>query len=106
MSNQLSLFEGVIRRDEGIAKVSKNNGAWLEECIKLVEQHATNWYHFTGEDIRHICEAAWLIPAHHNAWGALTSSLIKRGLIRKTGNYRQMRDPRSHARMTATYERV
>ena len=98
------MIQGELLRDEGIAKVSSNNSDWLKRCIALARHIVSP--SFTAEDIRLQFEKLGLIPTHPNAWGALTNSLVKRGIIKKTGQYRQMKDPRSHARETAVYTKA
>ncbi len=99
------LFSGELLRDEGIAKVSDNNEKWMELCIDEVQRYdpRTDSDHFTGEDLRfHV--SRWVgLPNHSNAWGALVSTLIKRKIIKPTGEYRAMRDDSSHARKTPVY---
>ncbi len=103
----LPLFTGEVLRDEGISKVSDHNGKWMEVAIESAkyfvdEQHS--WHkHFTGEDIRFHCLGAAGHPAHSNAWGALVNTLVRRKIIKPTGEYRAMRDDSSHARKTPVY---
>ncbi len=96
------LFSGELLRDEGIAKVSDNNELWMELCVKEVEQNLTK-HDFTGEDLRFVLSSWVGCPAHSNAWGALISTLVKRKIIKPTGEYRAMRDDSSHARKTPVY---
>ncbi len=101
------LFSGELLRDEGIAKVSDNNEKWMELCVREAQRYippgsafsAT----FTGEDIRFYLEASIGCPHDPHAWGALVSTLIKRKIIKPTGEYRAMRDDSSHARKTPVY---
>lgn len=102
-NGQFDLFTARSLRDEGITKVGEHNDDWLEWCVSIVKN---NFRRGTGEDIRVYCQALRLEPKHPNAWGALINVLVKRGLIQKTGEYRQMKDKRSHARETAVYSRV
>ncbi len=96
------LFSGELLRDEAIAKVSDNNEKWMELCVKAVESSKDDGY-FTGEDIRHHCTWSVGFPAHSNAWGALVNTLVRRKIIKPTGEYRAMRDSSSHARRTPVY---
>ncbi len=98
------LFSGELLRDEAIAKVSGNNESWLELCICSVENHDL-WEggNFTGEEIRFLCYAQVGSPTHPNAWGALVNTLVRRKIIKPTGEYRAMRDDSSHARKTPVY---
>lgn len=94
---------GEVLRDKGLEKVSTNNSQWLEKCLSAIT--STNWGErgFTGEEIREEMQLRGLNPSHHNAWGALISVLVKRGIITRTGERRKMRDPQSHARLTDVY---
>ncbi len=87
-------------RDEAIAKVSDNNEKWMELCVKSIEDSYNDHpgWTFTGEDLRHQCEMLVGCPAHSNAWGALVNTLVRRKIIKPTGEYRAMRDDSSHAR--------
>lgn len=59
---------------------------------------------FLPEDFRkHLLEL--VKPPHHpNVWGAMWMAAVKRGWVKRTGQYRQMKDPSSHARVTAEWE--
>ena len=57
----------------------------------------------TGEDIRLRCLELDIAPHHHNAWGALVSSLVKQGWLVPTGRWVPMRGEKSNARQTQTY---
>ncbi len=98
------LFSGELLRDEGIAKVSDNNEKWLRRCVWSIEQSI--WLGdgtFTGEDVRFYLNREVGCPAHSNAWGALINTLVRRKIIKPTGEYRAMRDQNSHARKTPVY---
>jgi hypothetical protein len=99
------LFTGEVLRDEGIKKVADNNERWMDLCVKAIEKsYSENWT-FTGEDMRHLCETTVGCPAHSNAWGALVNTLVRRKIIKPTGEYRAMRDDNSHARKTPVYRK-
>jgi len=90
-------------RDEGASKVlDKAGNDWKEGAMRLIRQRFRGC-EVTGEDFRFICEAAGLFPHHPNAWGALTLSMKRSGLLRETGQWRSPRDPKSHARPTRVY---
>ncbi len=98
------LFSGELLRDEALEKVSEHNEPWMARCIWSMEQSI--WLGdgtFTGEDVRFYLNREVGCPAHPNAWGALVSTLIKRKIIRPTGEYRAMKDDSSHARKTPVY---
>ncbi len=99
------LFSGELLRDEGIAQVSDHNDDWMKLCVK--EMELCGWpgvgETFTGEDIRFDLVAKFGHPFHSNAWGALINTLVRRKIIRPTGEYRAMKDDSSHARKTPVY---
>lgn len=95
-----------LSRDEALERVQKHAGEdWMASalgCIARMERGLL----VTGEDIRHVVEKAVGPPHHHNAYGALVMSAVKRHLIAKTGQWTNMRDKRSHARMTPVYRKL
>ncbi len=103
--DDLPLFTGEVLRDEAIAKVSDNNEKWMELAIKAAETYIEYPATFTGEDIRHYCESYVGCPHHPNAYGALINTLLRRKIIKPTGEYLAMRDSSSHARRTPVYSK-
>jgi hypothetical protein len=110
---QASLFdwrtssEGCVKaselRDQGAIKVLDRAGdEWRAGAMRLIRQRFRGC-EVTGEDFRLICEAAGLFPHHPNAWGALTLSMKRAGLLKETGQWRNGRDPKSHARAIRVY---
>lgn len=92
------------QRDDALAKVSRPS--WLEEAVASFTSAAPTG-EFTGEELRTTLLAAGLTePHHHNAWGALVMTLVRRKLIQATGAYRAMSTTRSHARKTPVYKRA
>jgi hypothetical protein len=104
MTNQFDLFASREARDAGIESVATHNEDWMENCMIAYETFSRINPEFTGEDVRRYCESLGLHPKHHNAWGAFINSLVRRGAMIATGNYRQMQDKRSHARRTPLYK--
>ncbi len=107
---QGDLFAARVARDEGIALVTEHNESWMERCLVQVEHirraHYKDCTTFTAEELRHALSANDdLEPKHPNAWGALTNTLQKRGIIERAG-YGQMKDKRSHARETPLWRFV
>jgi hypothetical protein len=99
------LFSGQMLRDAGITLVKSHNDGWMDQCLELAVKyaHARGRSDFTGEDIRFFCENVVPAPRHPNAWGALVNILVKRKIIRATGEYRQPKDRSSHARAIQVY---
>ncbi len=96
------LFTGEVLRDEGIAKVTEHNESWMELCIERCSRLRDD-FRGTGEDIRHYCESYVGCAKHPNAYGALINTLLKRKIIKPTGEWRKMKDSCSHARKTPVY---
>ncbi len=93
-------------RDEGIARVTEHNESWMELAIREAQSFASYSSYldtFTGEDIRHRVSYVIGLPGHNNAFGALINTLVRRKIIKPTGEWRKMRDDRSHARKTPVY---
>ncbi len=104
----LPLFTGELLRDEGIAKVTDHNENWMELCLKEAQRYEADRFdwgskEFTGEDLRFYLMSTVGCPAHSNAWGALINTLVRRKIIKPTGEWRKMRDDSSHARRTPVY---
>ena len=101
---QTDLDLGRQQRDEALAQVAENAMPYTEQAAQLIDQlnPGTDW---TGEDIRIYIESKIGKPHHHNAWGAIINSAVRRKTLIKTGKYRQMRAPKSHARATPVYVR-
>ena len=59
----------------------------------------------TGEDLRCMLLDAHGVaePRHPGVWGALTGSLVRRGILQPTGEWRPMRQKSSHGRKTPVY---
>ncbi len=98
------LFSGELLRDEGISQVSEHNGSWMDACVEESKRYVSyRMEGFTGEDLRFHLSREVGCPSHPNAYGALINTLVRRKIIRPTGEYRAMKDDRSHARKTAVY---
>jgi hypothetical protein len=88
-------------RDLGIVRITSNNRTWMQSALAMLPAMKAEYSEATGEDMR-----AWLLgnglhkPTKPNAWGALTRSAIRLGIIADTGRVGQMAATRSHARRT------
>jgi hypothetical protein len=108
MSNQLDMFGGPPLsakglRDEALHRVSSNNEEWMALALRQIKSLRSQMSSFTGEELRLRLETRIGKPHHHNAMGALVKQALKLGLIERTGQFRAMMEPKSHARMTAVY---
>lgn len=99
---QLSLFDVTLSRaarDIEIATVNGNNEDWHVLAHQVFGRVFRTGERVIGEEIRtRLLDYGLPHPKHSNAWGGLTSSLVKAGRLRDTGQVRQMADLRSHAR--------
>jgi len=103
--NQPSLFSAArAARDDGVAKTSAKNSEWMERALDLVTSMKGSLEEFTGEMLRMKLRAAGLSdPSKPHAWGALTITLVKKGVIVDTGKVSQMFTEKSHARRTPVW---
>lgn len=100
------LAEGRKLRDEGVARVTKNDPRWHDLAFVEAEKFTKTVKDFTGEDIRFHCIPKVGYPHCSNNWGSLILALVTKKIIIKTGEYRQMKDKSSHARVEPVYRRT
>ena len=93
----LDLFASRAARDAALESVERPSLTDQLEAFLLRQRGRL----MTGEDIR---VESGLEVGHHNAWGASIMQLKKRGILGETGEFRQMRLVKSHARMTPVYQ--
>lgn len=95
----LPLFSQAERaRDAALAQVLSNAGeSWRNDAVRLIRERLSG-QEVLAEQFRLLCEKNGIRPHHCNAWGGLTSALLKAGVIEDTGRVEKSRDPRSHAR--------
>jgi hypothetical protein len=89
-----------IARDEALARVTRSSDAFMVNALIAISQLRGE---FRGEQIRATLMAQGIEPHHHNAWGAVVRSALKRGLLEATGRFEAMHDVKSHARKTEVY---
>ena len=92
-----SLVAGEHARDEGQARVLERAGTFGEQAVEVIRRRLAG-ASVLAEEFRRVCVEEGVEPHHHNAWGALTAVLVKRGVIEQTGEFQKSKDPRSHAR--------
>jgi hypothetical protein len=97
--DQLDLFEGRARRDEGVEQVEENEReSWTEDALGMLVTIMPRGAEATSELIRLALGSFGLDPPHSpNCWGALTLAAVRRGLLVDTGRIAQAHDPKSHA---------
>lgn len=98
---QLSLEEGRVLKDNGLASVAENNTAFLAlmraEAIRI--SLSRGWV--TSDDLRVYASQLDLEPTHQNAWGA-----IFRGPQWKVVGHRKSAVPGNHAREIKIWQYV
>jgi len=100
------LFAAEDARNDAIERVVKNAGHDFTAQVWAVIRAMPIGTLFTGEDLRHQCEALGIYPHHHNAWGGVMARFDCSPLIKKTGRRIKMQDVKSHARKTDEYIRI
>lgn len=103
------VYDGKAARDEGIAKTTIKNREWMDWAFSMMGQMKLEGYTtVTGEQIRFWLESLGNAkhPSSPHAWGALTSHLVKAGILRDTGRVLHMKAIKSHARRTPLWEFV
>lgn len=101
--DQRDLFGGMKARDEGMARVSANGGDWTARAITYIAR-IPKGFMGTGQDFKlRAFDDGLDSPHHHNAWGAVIRTAIRKGLIRGTGLYGHTVVKASHARVIPIY---
>ena len=102
----MDLFEyATSLRDQALHQVTRDD--WMGAALATFKRYQAELPDvFTGEDVRELVVEHAFPPHHPNAWGALTMTLVRRGLIEATGTFTKMKSPTSHARRTFEYRRV
>jgi hypothetical protein len=102
--DQLDLFDndetsqGTGPRDVALRRVMQNaDPLWAPNVTKLIKEN------FAGQEVlaeewRLLSEERNLYAHTDKAWGGLTNSLVRSGVITKTGRRSQSRSRRSHSR--------
>lgn len=88
-------------RDRALERVSRGEESWIEKAHRLIAAYPHD--RATGEDLRLFVEERLGPPHHHNVAGAMIMGACRKGLICKTGEYRQMKRKESHARVNPLY---
>ena len=102
---QQELFGAEEERDKALEQIVTKAGEYVPQALRQIRylfQDRPEW-EATGEDIRLLVEKVIGQPHHPNAWGAIIRMALKEGIISRTGEWRQMRTPKSHARQTPVY---
>lgn len=92
-----SIAESEAARDAGQGRVLDRAGLFHLQAVEVIRRRLAG-SEVLAEEFRRVCLEEGVSPHHHNAWGALTAVLVRRGVIEETGRLGKSRDPRSHAR--------
>lgn len=99
-------FSGATLRDQGIAQVTENSGAWMDraraEAVAFLE--IASGQTLTADVVRDAVARRIGQPHHFNAWGALTNWLLKRGKLIPTGRIVPSSRATNHAHKNPEYE--
>ena len=91
-------------RDKALKQVSENSEEWFPKAVAALPTIVGMMPpEFSPEELRTAMSGVIGNPHHHNAWGALTNTAVRRKLIVPTGNWGQNRKKESHARVTRLY---
>lgn len=96
----MSMSEGDIARDEGLALVVKNAGkAWMDKAVECCMCHADafNGRIVTGEYLRHLIEEDVGKAHSPNVYGTVVRLLLNKGVLNPTGRWVKPKDRASHS---------
>lgn len=103
---QLTFDEVVQQRNEVLDAVADNNVDWLRTAVEAVKR-LPDGTEATGEGLRMLLlERGLREPKGSGAWGALTGTLTRRGVLVATGDWEPMRQKSSHGRLTRCYRKT
>lgn len=101
MSRMSDLYTARSERNAALDKVASNAPDFMVGALASIDQlPAGEW---TGEQVRMALSHRGIVPHHHNAWGSLISTAVRRGILIDTGRYGHMTAKKSHARRTPIY---
>ena len=92
---------GEAARNQALDRVSKNSDSFMLDAVSEALDLPQGEY--TGEDLRVLISNKGILPHHPNAWGAVIMTLVRCGVLTKTGSYSKMKIKGSHARQTPVY---
>lgn len=93
-------------RDHGLKTVTSNAGPWIDQAYRALCTLPTGWTGLFEEARAHVLSRGVEEPHHPNAWGALSSKAIKRGVLTYTGRWLQSKSAASHAHHYREVKRV
>ena len=100
------LFEGLMRREDGILRVAAHNETWLEWARHQAWLIVQEYGEVTSADIRVRAQAADRWPDHPNAWGAVFRGRTGGQKWVQTGDWVPCCHADGHARMVRVWTLV
>jgi hypothetical protein len=94
----------VVAREEALTKVAGNSPEWMQKAIGILREYPNE--QATGEDLREFVRSKIGDPHHHNVYGAMIMSAVRKGMLVNTGVYQNMKLKQSHARRNPVYQIV
>lgn len=106
---QLNMFEGMERRDDGMKKALENADQqhydWSQRAFIYLLWYCTRNTVFMAENVRMASVGVIARPPHARAWGAVMVRAARAGIIRKRG-YRNVSNPLAHRTPATLWEVV
>ena len=103
---EASSSPGEALKAAGMAQTLERAGMTFVERACAVVQKVHGGERILAEAWRTTCEEHGVRPHHPNAWGALTSAMSRRGVIRPTGEYVKATSTRNHGHPYQLWEVV
>jgi hypothetical protein len=101
--DQLDLFRGRGERDRGMAVVAGRAELWTHAAAAALLRNRVTGLELSADRLRQIVTEAVGPPHHANAWGAFFNSLVRGGMLEKTGRMVASARVTNHAREVRVY---
>lgn len=96
--------QAIEARNKVLDDVASNNTGWLRLALEAMQKLPEGTVS-TGEGFRLLLTERGLSePKSPGAWGALTGTLTRRGMLVPTGDWQPMKTKTSHGRLTRVYK--
>jgi hypothetical protein len=96
--------DGAALRDAGMATAAeaqeRHDAGWADRAYAAIVSVAAAQSTVHVDDVRRVFHE---VPRHPNAWGSVWHRAIRDGVIRRTGEMREARDPRKHRHRYPVY---
>lgn len=91
---------------EALKLVREHNEPLLKTAMDYINKLPVGWRGLS-EDIREVLERdVMFLPTSSNFYGCMINAALRRGLLRRSGEFKAMQRKGSHARMTPLLERT